>query len=89
MRDGERRVTRCDCWQQQAASRRRTDSRIPRRYQHCDFAGYVTYGNEKLENAVSWARRLVERYPVTERGLFLIGPRASARPTSRSPCCAH
>ena len=74
MRDGERRVTRCDCWQQQAASSRRSDSRIPRRYQHCDFAGYVTYGNEKLENAVSWARRLVERYPVTERGLFLIGP---------------
>lgn len=74
MRDGERRVARCDCWQQQAASRRRTDSRIPRRYQHCDFDGYVTYGNEKLENAVAWARRLVERYPVADRGIFLIGP---------------
>jgi DNA replication protein DnaC len=72
--DGERRVTRCDCWRQAAASRRRVDSRIPRRYQHCDFSGFVTYGNQKLENAVTWARGLVQRYPVTDRGLFLIGP---------------
>jgi DNA replication protein DnaC len=72
--DGERRVTRCDCWRQAAASRRRVDSRIPRRYQHCDFAAFQSYGNESLERAVASARTLVQRYPVTERGLFLLGP---------------
>jgi DNA replication protein DnaC len=74
VRDGERRVTRCDCWRQQAASRRRVDSRIPRRYQHCDFGAFLTYGNESLERALSCARARVQRYPVTDRGLFLLGP---------------
>ena len=72
--DGERRVTRCDCWRAAATTRRRADSRIPRRYQHCDFAGYQTYGNESLERALASARTLVQRYPVTDRGLFLLGP---------------
>jgi DNA replication protein DnaC len=72
--DGERRVTRCDCWRNAAASRRRHDSRIPRRYQHCDFSGLVTYGNDKLEIAIKMAQELVNRYPVAERGLFLLGP---------------
>jgi DNA replication protein DnaC len=72
--DGERRVTRCDCWRSAAASRRRVDSRIPRRYQHCDFAAFQTYGNESLDRALASARTLVQRYPVTERGLFLLGP---------------
>jgi DNA replication protein DnaC len=72
--DGERRVTRCDCWRQTAALRRRVDSRIPRRYQHCDFSAFLTYGNESLERALASARGLVQRYPVTERGLFLLGP---------------
>ena len=72
--DGERRVTRCDCWKQAAASRRRHDSRIPRRYQHCDFTTFLTYGNESLERALASARTLVQRYPVTDKGLFLLGP---------------
>ncbi len=72
--DGERRVTRCDCWRREAASRRRTDSRIPRRYQHCDFQGFLTYGNESLDRALASARALTQRYPVTDRGLFLLGP---------------
>ncbi len=72
--DGERRVTRCDCWRTAAASRRRHDSRIPRRYQHCDFSAFLTYGNESLERALMSARTLVQRYPVADRGLFLLGP---------------
>lgn len=72
--DGERRVTRCDCWRNAAASRRRHDSRIPRRYQHCDFSAFLTYGNESLERALMSARTLVQRYPVADRGLFLLGP---------------
>ncbi len=72
--DGERRVTRCDCWRNAAASRRRGESRIPRRYQHCDASSFVTYGNESLERALAAARALVQRFPVTDKGLFLLGP---------------
>ncbi len=72
--DGQHRVTRCDCWRRAAAARRRDDSRIPRRYQHCDLSGFVTYGNESLERALASARGLVQRYPVTDKGLFLLGP---------------
>jgi DNA replication protein DnaC len=72
--DGERRVTRCDCWRLASATRRRADSRIPRRYQHCDFSGFLTYGNESLERALASARSLAQRYPVSDRGLFLLGP---------------
>lgn len=74
MQDGVTRATRCECWRRDASTRRFGEARIPRRYQHCDFEHFVTYGNEKLEHAVSWARRLVQRYPVTDKGLFLIGP---------------
>ncbi len=73
-RDGERRVTRCDCWRRAAAARRRHDSRIPRRYEHCDFTGFQTYGNESLERALASARSLVQRFPVADKGLFLLGP---------------
>ncbi|MCC6163832.1 MAG: ATP-binding protein [Acidobacteria bacterium] len=72
--DGERRVTRCDCWRDASASRRRVDSRIPRRYQHCAFSPFDTYGNPSLDRALASARALVQRYPVTDRGLFLLGP---------------
>jgi DNA replication protein DnaC len=71
--DGERRVTRCDCWRAAAARRRKVDSRIPRRYQHCDFSAFNTYGNESLAKALASAQTLVQRYPVTEKGLFLHG----------------
>ena len=67
-------MTRCDCWRDASASRRRVDSRIPRRYQHCAFSPFDTYGNPSLDRALASARALVQRYPVTDRGLFLLGP---------------
>lgn len=72
--DGQRRVTRCDCWKRSSTTRRRTDAHVPRRYQHCDLSGFVTYGNESLDRALAFARALVQRYPVADKGLFLLGP---------------
>lgn len=72
--DGQRRVTRCDCWTRSSTTRRRTDAHVPRRYQHCDLSGFVTYGNESLDRALAFARALVQRYPVADKGLFLLGP---------------
>ena len=71
--DGVSRVTRCDCVRASASARLLGDARIPRRYQHCDFANYTAY-NEQLTKALQHATRLAESFPVTEKGLFLQGP---------------
>ncbi len=73
-RDGVRRAVRCECWREAATVRALEDARSPRRYQHCDFDNFVTYQNEKLQNAVARACRFAELFPVVEKGLFLIGP---------------
>jgi DNA replication protein DnaC len=72
--EGRRRVERCDCWRSNLTERALADARIKRRYIHCDLENFVTYGNESLERAVSFARRLIDAYPVTDKGLFLLGP---------------
>ena len=72
--DGRRRVVRCDCWREGLTSRLLSDARIPRRYQHCTLDRFVTYGNESLERAVGYARRLADEFPAVERGLFFLGP---------------
>ena len=71
--DGISRVTRCDCVRESASARLLADARIPRRYQHCDFANYTAY-NEQLTKALQHAARLAESFPVTEKGLFFQGP---------------
>ena len=71
--DGVARVTRCDCTRESAAARLLADARIPRRYQHCDFDNYVVY-NEQLTSGLQYARRLADRFPVVDKGMFLQGP---------------
>jgi DNA replication protein DnaC len=71
--DGISRVTRCDCVRASASARLLGDARIPRRYQHCDFANYTAY-NEQLTKGLQLARRLADAFPITEKGLFLQGP---------------
>ena len=71
---GIRRVVRCDCWREKAASQALADARIPPRYQGCEFSSFVTYPNDRLLNAVAKARRFAESFPVVEKGLMIIGP---------------
>lgn len=72
--DGPAAVTRCECWHDSRGARLIAEARIPRRYQHCDFGGFLTYGNETLERARDAARRLADAFPAVDRGLFLLGP---------------
>jgi len=71
-RDGVRRVERCDCWREQVTARLFADARIPRRYQHCDFANFRDY-SESLKRAKARAIKLAEAFPAADRGLFLEG----------------
>jgi len=72
-RDGVRRVERCDCWREQVTARLFADARIPRRYQHCDFANFRDY-SESLRRAKARAVKLADAFPAVDRGLFLEGP---------------
>jgi DNA replication protein DnaC len=71
--DARASVVRCECWRETLVERLTAEARIPRRYHHCHLDRFETYGNESLQNALTLARSLVERFPVVSKGLFLIG----------------
>lgn len=73
-RDGVQRVKRCECWRQTSLDKRLAEARIPRRYLHCDFEHFLSYGNASLDRALAAARALTRDFPARERGLFLLGP---------------
>jgi DNA replication protein DnaC len=72
--DGIRRVTRCDCWRAKLGDTLLADAHIPRRYQHCDLATFITYPNERLLNVVKRTKRFADEFPVVDKGLFFVGP---------------
>lgn len=72
--EGVRRVERCACWQDGAASRLLAGARVPPRYARCDLSSFVLYPNERLKTAVARARRFADAFPVVSKGLCLIGP---------------
>src|SRR6266581_9323189 len=51
-------------------------ARVPRRYRDCEFENYAAYGQHELSlsNAKSVAMRYAEEYPLSDRGLLLMGP---------------
>ena len=65
-----RRVVRCDCWRERVGEQRLVDANIPRRYQHCTLANFLSY-NESLEHAVRKAEAVAAN-PVG-KGLLLEG----------------
>ena len=71
--DGVRRVTRCECWRRKVGDALMSAARIPSRYQRCDLAKFLAY-NDKLRQALAHAERLAGTFPVSDRGLFLLGP---------------
>lgn len=72
--EGVSRVTRCACWRAARAERILAAARIPRRYQHCSLDNFITYDNESLARAVTRAKHVAKGFPVSDKGLFLLGP---------------
>ena len=50
------------------------DARIPRRYQHCDFANFRDYNESLTPREDAGARSSPTRFPAVDHGLFLEGP---------------
>ena len=72
--DAASRVERCECWRQGVAQTMLASAQIPPRYRACDLESFVTYDNAKLLRAVDRARRFIDRFPVVDKGLLLVGP---------------
>ncbi len=70
--DGVGRVTRCDCWHQRLYDTLLKSARIPRRYAHCEFSNFETHTDSQRE-AHRRATRLVDQFPVVDRGLLFYG----------------
>jgi DNA replication protein DnaC len=75
--ESERRVARCDCRNAQRSERLLKQARIPRRYQHCEFANFdILPGKYSavMERAKLAAQKFVDHYPLEKEGLLFIGP---------------
>jgi DNA replication protein DnaC len=72
--NGVRRVGRCDCWRERAATDALAHANVPPRYAACEFSNFVTYSNDRLLKAVESARRFAEKFPAVDKGLLIIGP---------------
>jgi DNA replication protein DnaC len=75
----------CDCGMEERAARVVERSRVPKRYEHCDFESYVTdladgktwtaQHAQSLKQAKVLAQGFVRDYPASaEKGLLLMGP---------------
>ena len=72
--DNVRRVVRCDCWRADVSARLMNDARIPPRYARCNLDNFHQYPNERLQIALTRARKFVDQFPAVTKGLCLIGP---------------
>ena len=70
--DGIPRVARCECWHQQLYDTLLKNARIPRRYLHCELTNFETH-TDSQRTAHRKALKLVDAFPVAERGLLLFG----------------
>jgi DNA replication protein DnaC len=65
-------VRRCACMNAQRIERLITQARIPKRYEHCNLDSYVT-ANPSTKSAKQNVQRYVQKYPVVENGLLILG----------------
>ena len=70
--EGVSRVTRCDCWHARTAQHALGVAGIQRRYSHCELDNFEQH-YDSLRNAHRKAAAFVERFPVVEKGLLLMG----------------
>jgi len=70
--DGVERVARCECWQQRLSQSLLKSARIPRGYVHCELSNFEIH-TDTQRAAHRKASRLVEQFPVFDKGLLFYG----------------
>jgi DNA replication protein DnaC len=64
----------CPCQRNDRAQKLVVAARIPRRYQKCSFANFVSEPGSSQEQAILQAHQLAREYPAVDRGLIFMGP---------------
>src|SRR4051812_8545698 len=65
----------CRCRLKERRSKLLAAAHIPRRYERCSFANYhPVSGNGTQLQAFNYAFKLVDEYPLIDRGLLFMGP---------------
>jgi len=63
----------CRCLASGRFQRLLIDARIPKRYEHCDLDSYAP-NDPSQKRALADVRRFLDRYPLIDVGLLLLGP---------------
>ena len=64
----------CPCQRGNRAGKLIAAARIPRRYEKCSFANFVSEPGSSQEQAILQAHQLAREYPAVDRGLIFMGP---------------
>ena len=64
----------CPCLRVDRARKLIAAARIPRRYEKCSFANFVSEPGSSQEKAILQAHKLASEYPAVDRGLIFMGP---------------
>ena len=64
----------CPCRRLERSSKLIAAARIPRRYEKCSFANFISEPGTSHDNALLHAHKLANEYPAVERGLLFMGP---------------
>lgn len=64
----------CPCRRRQRSQKLITAARIPRRYEKCSFANFISDPGSSQDHALRHAHKLANEYPAVDRGLLFMGP---------------
>lgn len=72
--DPVKRALPCPCRKSDRFRKLFAAARIPRRYEKCSFANFVSAPGTSQDNALLHAHKFANEYPAVERGLLFMGP---------------
>lgn len=64
----------CPCRKPDRFRKLLSGARIPRRYEKCSFANFISAPGTSQDNALLHAHKFANEYPAVERGLLFMGP---------------
>jgi len=64
----------CPCRRGQRSGKLMAAARIPRRYEKCAFANFISDPGTSQDNALYHAHKFANEYPAVDRGLLFMGP---------------
>ena len=64
----------CPCRRRERAGKLINTARIPKRYEKCSFANFISDPGSSQDHALRHAHKLANEYPAVDRGLLFMGP---------------